>query len=80
VNSVVVFHCEDWVAAYLNGNLFGEGHSLLPDDWMTLGQKVGMEGKIDRFWLTEKQVEDELNCTFPRKLSDIPSNIYQNTL
>jgi hypothetical protein len=72
MNHVVVFSCDDWVATYLNGNLFSQGHLLQPMEWLVLGQKVGMDGRVEIIWLSNEQVQDE----FPYKLSEIPSEIY----
>jgi hypothetical protein len=77
MNNVVVFHCDDWVAVYLNGNKFSEGHSLSNDEWLVIGQKAGDKGNIERIWLDDEQVENELSCDFPQKLSEIPSTIYR---
>jgi hypothetical protein len=72
VNHVVIFNCDDWVAAYLNGNLFSQGHLLQPMEWLVLGQKVGMNGRVEIIWLANEQVED----AFPCKLTEIPLEIY----
>lgn len=73
-NQVVIFNCDDWVAAYVNGTLWQENHNLLQEETITLGIIGQSWDNIKQYY--EVDSSEDLP-TFPENLSEVNMDLFE---
>jgi hypothetical protein len=69
---VVIFNCEDWVAVYVDGELWAEEHSLSDLDFIKIGILAGSLQNIDVYY----QEDEEKNVSFTEMLIDVKMDLF----
>ena len=69
---VVIFHCEDWVAVYVDDELWEEGYSLSDVNYIKIGILAGSLQNIDVYY----QEDEEKDVSFTEMLIDVKMDLF----
>lgn len=78
-DKIVQIICDDWIAIYIDGELYAEGHEIQPEEMLKIGQKYPT-ARCKTIYINELEQETLELWSFPEDLNKLPKEVCMRIL